>query len=194
MTVYTKLWDEIYGRLRAAFFLMKADSPTTANEITAHFQEYLDQNEFELALDELLSGMNETSDTLRRRIWEESLTAAMLMGLELQFHHIVERINELEPYIFDLNSESPRVYCDFNGFIQPDIYSLDGVGTALDFARLRQLPKPGQHIILYDADANEDGTPSWLLADAQIVELESYGLVAKVTPKSYRWEPRQEVI
>ena len=84
----------------------------------------------------------------------------------------------------------PRVYCDFNGFIETDVYSLNGVGTALDFARLRLVPFPSLSLILYEHDSEDNGALSWLLAEAVIVEHEPHGLVAKVDPKSYRWELR----
>jgi hypothetical protein len=115
----------------------------------------------------------------------------MLMGLKRQFLQIASRIPDLEPHVFGTEYQPMRVSCDFNGFIKPNVFSLNAVGTALDFARLSVLPVLGQRLVLYDTDAENDGTPTWLIADAQIIELESWGLVARTDPKSFRWEPRR---
>lgn len=191
MTAYNKLWEEIDGRLRVAFSIVQIDDPMAANIIDAPFHEWLDHNELELALDELIVGADRATNILRRRYWEELLIAAILMKLERQFHHLISQIDGLEPYLFDVQEKPPHIYCDFNGMIETDLYSLDSVATALDFARLGYLPKPDELIILYDHDIDDDGTPSWMLADAQLIEYEPWGLAAKVTPQSYRWKPRQ---
>jgi hypothetical protein len=80
--------------------------------------------------------------------------------------------------------------CDFNGGIETGVYSLNSVGTALDFARLREVPSASQRLILYDEDSEDDGTPTWLLASALVVEHEPFGLAAKVDPDAFTWRPR----
>ena len=40
---------------------------------------------------------------------------------------------------------------------------------------------------LYDADALEDGSPAWLLADAAVVTLPGGALAAEADPESFRW-------
>ena len=92
----------------------------------------------------------------------------------------------MEPHTFGTEHSPPYVYCDFNGFIETDVYSLNGVGTALDFARPRIVPFASQGLILYAEDGDDAGRPTWLLANARVVEHEPFGLVAKVSPDSYR--------
>jgi len=190
VTTYTELWREIKARLLAASALMRADAPALHGRLTAEFRSWLEHNELELALDELLAGAEDGGVILRRRFWEELGTAAMRMTLEQQFLRIAERIADLEPHIFGTEHSPPYVCCDFNGLIETDVYSLNGVGTALDFARLRILPRASQRLILYDADIGSDGTPTWLLASALVAEHEPFGLVAQVSPNSYRSQPR----
>jgi hypothetical protein len=93
----------------------------------------------------------------------------MLMGLKRQFLRIADRI-PLGPPEFGAIESLPHVYCDLNGLIEKDVYRLDGVGTALDFARLGFPPMLGQDVVLYDEDRGEDGAPSWLLANAKLSE------------------------
>ena len=114
----------------------------------------------------------------------------MRMSLKRQFLRIADRIPDLEPHIFGTKHVTPHVYCDFNGLIQAEMYSLNGVGTALDFARLRIVPFASQRLILYDADCGDDGSPTWLLASALVTEHEPFGLVAKVSRESFRSQPR----
>ena len=148
MTTYTELWREIEARLGAAFALLRADAPAVAARRDVGFRNWLDHNELELALDELLDGAQEDSPVLRRRFWEELATAAMRMTLQRQFLEIAGRIPNLEPHIFGTGQSPPYVYCDFNGLIETDIYSLNGIGTALDFARLRMIPSASQDLVL----------------------------------------------
>ena len=185
---YTEVWREIEQRLRAALSLLHADAPVAAANVDGATIEWLDHNEFELALDELRIGA-EDAGLLRRRFWEELLTAAMLMRLEHQFLQIAEGIVGLEPHAFGATGEPPRVWCDFNGMIEPTLYSINAVGTALDMARLRLPVALGQQLVLYSADENE-GAPAWLLVDAELLEYPPWGLVAKVLPESFRWERR----
>lgn len=190
MAKYSELWRNIETRLTAASRLMRVDAPAAAEKVSSAFQDWLAHNELELALDQLLDGVPENGPSLRRRFWEEVLTAAMLMRLEYQFLEIADHIPDLEPHTFVGRPGPPRIWCDFNGLIEESIYSLDAVGTALDMARLCLVPEPGQHVILYDTDAEEDGAPTWLLADAQIVDHPPWGLVAKTHPASFRREGR----
>jgi hypothetical protein len=190
MIAYAQLWRVIEVRLRAAFSLMHADAPALANGIASSFESWLSHNELELALDELLDAADDASSGLRRRFWEELLTAAMHMRLAPQFARLADRIEGLEPHIFSVDQDPPHVSCDFNGFIESDVYSLDSVTTALDFARLRRIPNPGQRVVLYDADDVIDGATIWLLVDAEIVEFPPWGLVAKADRGSYRQAKR----
>jgi hypothetical protein len=189
MTTYHALWAEVEVRLSAAFRLLSADAPPVAVEVEAELAEALAHNELELALDALLEAVENTC-FVRRGFWEELAAAAMRMGLSRQFLRITDRIPQLEPHVFGTTSTPPFVSCDFNGAIEGDLYSLNGVGTALDFARLRLMPVTSQRLVLYDRDAGDDGSPTWLLADAVLVEHEPFGLVAKVSPGSFRSEPR----
>jgi hypothetical protein len=190
VTTYTELWREVEQRLLAASALMRADAPALSAQVDFEFRDYLEHNELELALDELLWGAETGEAVLRRRFWEELATAAMRMSLKEQFLRIADRIPGLEPHIFGTKQETPYIYCDFNGRISADVYSLNGVGTALDFARLRIVPCASQTVILYDGDSDEDGAQTWLLANAVITACEPFGLVAKVGRDSFRWEPR----
>jgi hypothetical protein len=189
---YTELWREIETRLLAAVGLLRADNPNLATRIQPGWQGFLDHNELALALDELLYGVGESGDSraLRRRFWEELLTAAMLMRLSRQFALITDHIPDLEPHTFGVDRRPLHVSCDFNGFIERDVFSLNSVGTALDFARLRLLPAASLRVVLYDADADDGGMPTWLMANADIAEHERWGLIAKADPKSFRTEPR----
>ena len=190
MTTYTELWREIEGRLLAASALMRADAPALAARLDVEFRSWLEHNELELALDELLNGAEEVNAVLRRRFWEELATAAMRMALKRQLLRIAGRIPDLEPHIFGTEHSPAYVYCDFNGSIEADMSSLNSVETALDFARLHIVPFASQSLILYDENTEDDGTPKWLLASALVVEYEPFGLVAKVSPYSYCSRPR----
>ncbi len=168
---------------------MQADAPAVAAQIDSELRGWLEHNELELALDELLAGAYDSKAVLRSGFWNDLLTAAMLMGLKRQFLKIAARI-PLGPHPFGAHESLPHIYCDMNGFIEKDVYCLDGVGTALDFARLNFLPAPEQDVVLYEYDQEEDGAPSWLLANAHLTEHPPWGLVAKVDPSSYRWQRR----
>jgi hypothetical protein len=133
-----------------------------------------------------LTGADEAA-SLRRRFWEELLTAAMLMQLERQFLQIAEHVVGLEPHAFGVTGEPPRVWCDFNGMIEPTLCSINAVGTALDMARLRLPVALGQQLVLYSADEDE-GAPAWLVVDAEIIEHPPWGLVARIDPASFRSE------
>jgi hypothetical protein len=190
VTTYTGLWHEVDRWLRATSDLMRADLPALHARLEGAFREWLDHNELELALDELLNAAESDDGALRRRFWEQLAVAAMRMRLEAQFLRIVDRIPNLEPHIFGTEQSPPYVYCDYNGMIETGVYSLNGVGTALDFARLRAVPSASQRLILYDADSEDDGSPTWLLANALVVEHEPFGLVAKVARDTFRSRPR----
>lgn len=189
MSRYEKLWDEVATRLHSALFILQVDDPVLAHRVSQPINEWIEYNELELALDELLAGADESTVIIRRRFWEELLTVALRMQLKVHFLRLVKRIVFLEPYLFNASEGVRRVYCDFNGSIELNLYSLNSIGTALDFARLRCLPEPNQRVCLYDYD-EDDGVESWLLAYATIVEHIPYGLVAQVEPQSYHWEKR----
>ena len=187
-----EIWQQIRGRLNAAAGFLHLAAPEAYAKLESAFRNRTDQDEYEPALDALISGAEEAGLPLRRRFWEELLVAAMLMRLEKQFSHITSRIVNLEPHIFGPSASPPHLYCDFNGYIESDVYCLDGVGTALDAARLCLMLKEGLRLILYDADLGDNREPEWLLADAELVEYPGYGLVAKAEPGSYRWIKRDE--
>jgi hypothetical protein len=84
----------------------------------------------------------------------------------------------------------PRVYCDFNDRLDRVTYGLRVRGTREDLARLGLQLVPGMAVTLYDADALEDGSPAWLVADAVVVTLPSGEYAAEVDPESFRWEAR----
>jgi hypothetical protein len=86
----------------------------------------------------------------------------------------------------------PRIYCDLNGGIADDVYSLDCAGTVRDLQSLGLRLEPGMPITIYDYDAFDSGAPAWIVADAVVVEVPTWGLVAKVDPNSFRWGPRSE--
>lgn len=93
-----------------------------------------------------------------------------------------------------ISMNAPRIFCDFNGLIEQNHYSLDSVGTREDLANLGLQLLVGMSVLLYDYDAFESGEPAWLLADAEIVELPGWGLVARTDDRSFRWEPRAEPV
>lgn len=190
MARYTKLWSEVEARLRAADSLLHATAPTLAADIVSSFEAWLAHHEYGLALDELLDAADEAAPAIHRRFWEELLVAAMRMGLSNEFFRIAGHVDALEPQAFPGQSDPPRVYCDFNGFIERDVYSLNSIETALDFARLRCMPAPQQRVVLYGEVQQRDGTPGWLLADAVLVEVERWGLVARANSRSFRREHR----
>jgi hypothetical protein len=187
VTRYSQLWVEVTERIRAACSLMRADDPEAAAQVSARLEEWLDHNELELALDELIAGADEAKVTLRRRFWEELLTAALRMQLRPQFSVLTQKIVDLEPYLFDSNEQPLFVYCDFNGALEANLYSLNSIGTALDFARLRRVPDEGLRVRLYDGDGQNDGVPTWLVADATVSEREPWVLVVQAEPDSFRW-------
>jgi hypothetical protein len=189
MSRYEKLWGEVATRLRSALSILQVDDPVLACRVSQAINEWLEHNELELGLDELLAGADESTAIIRRRFWEELLAVTLGMQIKVYFSGIVERIVDLEPYLFDASEAVPRVYCDFNGQIELNIYSLNSIGTVLDFARLRCFPEPEQRVCLYDYD-EDNGVASWLLVNATIVEHVLYGLVAQADPLSYRWEKR----
>jgi hypothetical protein len=167
---------------------LHADAPALAADIESSFEAWLAHNELGLALDELLDAADEAAPAMRRGFWEELLVAAMRMGTSNEFFRIAERIEGLEPHAFLAHSDPPRIHCDFNGFIERNVYSLNAVATALDFARLRCMPVPQQRVVLYDEVQQRDGSPGWLLADAVLVEIDRWGLVARANPRSFRRE------
>lgn len=85
----------------------------------------------------------------------------------------------------------PRVFCDFNKRFGATTYGLNTVGTRADLDRLQLELRPGLRLVLYDADAFENGDPAWLLADAVVVDDPERGLVADADPDSFRWERRE---
>lgn len=84
---------------------------------------------------------------------------------------------------------APRIFCDFNGGIEDDLYSLEAAGTLVDLARLGLSLHVGLRLTLYDCDELDNGAPAWVLADAVVIERPTWGLVAKVE-SPFRWEPR----
>jgi hypothetical protein len=190
MTDYSELWRQIESRLRSATMLLAADNVALANKLGAEVGEWLNHNELELALDQLLAVLDDGHAAVRRRVWDELAVSALLMRLNRQFILIADRIPDLGPHVLGAEHEPPYVQCDFNGRISDELYSLNSVGTALDFARLRLVPYRSQDLILYDEDADEDGTPTWLTAAARLVEHQPFGLVACVPPGSFRTRPR----
>jgi hypothetical protein len=186
VTSYAGLWRQVEGRLNAAYGLLRADAPEVATSVEPTVRDWLEHNELGLALDTLLDVAGDARSMVRRRFWEELLVAALRMGLERQFLRIADRITDLEPPVFAPVDLHMCVYCDFNGAIESDRYSLDSVGTALDFARARRIPVSQQTLTLYDYDSADDGGPTWLMAEAVILEHEPLGLVAQVNPLSFR--------
>jgi hypothetical protein len=89
-------------------------------------------------------------------------------------------------------SSPPRIYCDFNGGIEVNVYALTCVGTKRDLELLGLKLEPGMRVVLYDYDAFDSGMPAWIVADATVVELPRWGLVAGADADSFRWEPRRE--
>jgi hypothetical protein len=182
VSAYVHLWKQVDSRLNAAFGLLLPAVPERASAIGPRFHDYIEHNELELALDELLSSLDDPQASPPRRFLEESLVAAMLMRLRDQFTLVSSRIGHLGPHPFGVTAEPPHLWCDFNGFVEKDVYLLDSVGTALDAARLNLLLEPGLRVVLYD----EDDPQTWLLADAELCEFFGYGLVARVASSSYR--------
>lgn len=85
-----------------------------------------------------------------------------------------------------------RVYCDFNDRIDSNTYGLRVRGTRYDLDRQHLELTPGLELTLYDYDGFENGDPAWIVADAIVVDEPGIGLVARVQPEAFRWEPRAE--
>jgi hypothetical protein len=58
-----------------------------------------------------------------------------------------------------MGERSPRIFCDFNGGIEDDLYSLDATGTLADLARLGLRLHVGLRLTLYDYDELDNGPP-----------------------------------
>jgi hypothetical protein len=84
----------------------------------------------------------------------------------------------------------PRVFCDFNNYVDHGTYSLNTVGSRADLERLGETVVEGQPVVFYDYDGFENGEPAWLLADGVIALDDALGLVARIDPDSFRSEPR----
>jgi len=84
----------------------------------------------------------------------------------------------------------PRVYCDFNDRIDRTTYGLRVKGTLSDLEGQRLRLTPGLELTLYDHDSFENGDAAWIVADAVVVTEPAVGLVARVDPETFRWEPR----
>ena len=84
----------------------------------------------------------------------------------------------------------PRVFCDFNNYVARDTYSLHATGSRADLERLGTAVVEGQPVVFYDYDGFESGEPAWLLADGVVAVDSEFGLVARIDPESFRWEPR----
>ncbi len=72
--------------------------------------------------------------------------------------------------------EPPRIFCGFNGLIDDDIYGLSCVGTTRDLERLGLQLQAGMQVVLYDYDAFDSGQPAWILADAVVIEKDTWAL------------------
>ena len=83
----------------------------------------------------------------------------------------------------------PRIYCDFNKRIGADTYGLNTLGTRDSLQREGVILKAGLPIVVYMEDQAADGTASWLVADAVVVQDEAGKFVAKVAENSFRNEP-----
>jgi hypothetical protein len=84
----------------------------------------------------------------------------------------------------------PRVFCDFNNYVDRGIYSLNAIGSKADLERLGTAVVEGQPVVFYDYDGFENGEPAWLLADGVVALDSEIGLIARIDPESFRWEPR----
>src|SRR5688572_10443359 len=86
----------------------------------------------------------------------------------------------------------PRVYCDFNDRIDATTFGLRVRGTLADLERQRLHLAPGLELTLVDHDAFEDGRSAWIVAEGVVAHEPGIGFVARIQPKSFRWEPRLE--
>jgi hypothetical protein len=84
---------------------------------------------------------------------------------------------------------APRVQCDFNKMLDEDVFSLSTLGTKRDLERIGLALTVGLELELYDLDEDETGE-CLLVADAEVVDIAPWGLVARVNPDSFRSEPR----
>ena len=83
-------------------------------------------------------------------------------------------------------SSLPRIFCDFNGLIAEDVYSLDSLGSRSDISAVSLALHEGLLITVYAADEDADGEPVWLVADATVVSLSSSQFGAHVNPGTWR--------
>lgn len=84
---------------------------------------------------------------------------------------------------------APRVHCDFNKMLDENVFSLSTLGAKRDLERLGVTLRAGLELQLYDLDEDEAGE-CLLLAEAEVVHIAPWGLVALVKPDSFRSEPR----
>ena len=73
--------------------------------------------------------------------------------------------------------------------LDENVFSLSTRGTTRDLERLGVTLKAGLELELYDLDEDETGE-CLLLAEAEVVDIAPWGLVALVNPASFRSEPR----
>ena len=82
---------------------------------------------------------------------------------------------------------APLIYCDFYGGVQIDTHRLDCSATTRGVEQLGITLVAGMSVTLYDFDGFDAGEPAWIVADAEVVELPNWGLVAKMDSGSFRW-------
>jgi hypothetical protein len=73
--------------------------------------------------------------------------------------------------------------------LDENVFSLSTLGTKRDLERLGVTLTAGLELELYDLDEDETGE-CLLVAEAEVVDIVPWGLVALVNPDSFRSEPR----
>ena len=81
-----------------------------------------------------------------------------------------------------------RIYFDTNNIVDEDTYSLNCVGTLRDLEVHGIELREGMNLTLYMEDGPENGRETILLVDAVVERQETWGLVARVDPNTWRHE------
>ena len=83
-----------------------------------------------------------------------------------------------------------RVWCDFNGEVEPDAFRLEYAGTKRDLAEHGAALRAGLELVLCMEDELSDGRPALLVVDAVVEAHPRFGFIARVRPESWRHEPQ----
>jgi hypothetical protein len=81
-----------------------------------------------------------------------------------------------------------RIWFDTNAGIDEDTYSLNCQGTLRDLTAHRIELREGMNLTLYMEDEDVDGRAALLLVDAVVERRETWGLIARVDPETWRRE------